>query len=213
MSFTRHTSYSTTIFRDGASVVAEFCMKEGLPWPCDTEERDRLLAEVVQQRDLAEARLGDLRAALKAADDLATLAAAIHRWNEEHHEAGCVHFDKGYGPYAQCEDEGLDVPRGVFLPDGLQGEPTQFAGIVWHERYDKAAATIATLRAALDGLVEAAEAVVASAESYSSEDRWGIYPLDLFAETAALRAALVAYVATCSAESDQQVSATKEATK
>jgi hypothetical protein len=50
--------------------------------------------------------------------------------------------------------------RGVFLPDGLQGEPTQFAGIVWHERYDAAAATIATLRAALEGLVEAADLVV-----------------------------------------------------
>ncbi len=37
---------------------------------------------------------------------------------------------------------------------------------------------------------EAARAVVASGESYSSEDRWGVYPLGLFAEVDALRAAL-----------------------
>ena len=60
---------------------------------------------------------------------LSALAAAIHRWNEEHHEEGCVHFDKGYGPYAQCEDAGLDVPRGL------------------------AESTIATLRAAQEGAV------------------------------------------------------------
>jgi hypothetical protein len=64
----RHTSYRTTIFRDGASVLSEFCMKEGLPWPCDTELRDREIATVVQQRDLAEARVGDLRAALDVAE-------------------------------------------------------------------------------------------------------------------------------------------------
>jgi hypothetical protein len=33
----------------------------------------------------------------------ARLAAALHSWYEYHGD-GCTHFDKGYGPYARCED-------------------------------------------------------------------------------------------------------------
>ena len=98
---------------------------------------------------------------------LSALAAAIHRWNEEHHEEGCVHFDKGYGPYAQCEDAGLDVPRGL-----AESTIATLNGIIdlnnadIHDRDEalvmvrasvvKQREEIATLRAALDGLVEAA---------------------------------------------------------
>ena len=63
------------------------------------------------------------------------------------------------------------------------------------------AATIATLRAALDGLVEAAGWHLDNANRPNEGH-------------VRLRAALAtAYAATCSAESDQQVSATKEAGK
>jgi len=95
---------------------------------------------------------------------LSALAAAIHRWNEEHHEEGCVHFDKGYGPYAQCEDAGLDVPRGL-----AESTIATLNGIIdlnnadIHDRDEalvmvrasvvKQREEIATLRAALEGAV------------------------------------------------------------
>ena len=79
--------------------------------------------------------------------------------------------------------------RGLFLPDGHG-----LCGIQDAMTITEQAATIATLRAALVGLVEAAEDILRGDEHD------------------ALRAALAtAYAATCSAESDQQVSATKEA--
>lgn len=36
---------------------------------------------------------------------------AIHDWNATHRDDGCVHFDKGFGPYAACEDPDNDVPN------------------------------------------------------------------------------------------------------
>lgn len=41
--------------------------------------------------------------------DEQVLAAALHRWHEDN--GGCAHFDKGYGPYAQCEDPDEVVPH------------------------------------------------------------------------------------------------------
>ena len=35
--------------------------------------------------------------------------AAGRAWFEKNN-GGCVHFDKGFGPYAQCEDPDVGVP-------------------------------------------------------------------------------------------------------
>jgi hypothetical protein len=139
--------------------------------------------------------------------------------------------------------------RGLFLPDGHG-----LCGIQDAMTITEQAATIATLRAALDRLAcyadaasdcpypmhdpekcdhryilreEAtlARAALATAKEAgrptlpppdldlieNSDGNGNRWPLSA-KERADLRAALVAYVATCSAESDQQVSATKEAT-
>jgi hypothetical protein len=117
---------------------------------------------------------------------LAALAAALHRaFTEKPYE-----YADGHVAPVLRDDAAAAIlgERGVFLPEGDCGHEEEYLGY-WRAT-NEALATIATLRAALDGLVAAAEEVVASAESYSSEDRWGIYPLGLFAETAALRAAL-----------------------
>jgi hypothetical protein len=86
--------------------------------------------------------------------------------------------------------------RGVFLPDGLQGEPTQFAGIVWHDRYDKAAAEIATLRAQyaaqLNLTIETkGEIDTLRADAAATIDQWA----DALTEITTLRAALDRLVA------------------
>jgi hypothetical protein len=81
---TRHTSYRTRIFADGRSVVAEFCMKEGLAWPCDAElrdrELDRLRLALVEARRWVEwigaINLGTGRRIVKA-DALAVIGAAL----------------------------------------------------------------------------------------------------------------------------------------
>jgi hypothetical protein len=49
-------------------------------------------------------------AALSVAPERPDLAAAVHGWNEANIEGGCVHFDKGFGPYAACEDPDNTVP-------------------------------------------------------------------------------------------------------
>ena len=57
----------------------------------------------------------------------------------------------------------------------------------------KATEALAAERALADRLAESAQRVVAAGEAYSTEDRWGVYPIGLFEEVAGLRAALAAH--------------------
>jgi hypothetical protein len=107
---------------------------------------------------------------------LSALAAALHReWLLR--------------PHRLPEAAAILGERGVFLPNGLRSVEIYNH---WAVQLDDQAATIATLRAALDGLVEAAEAYITAldADLYrpgTPEDWW-----NREAALAALRAALEA---------------------
>ena len=76
--------------------------------------------------------------------------------------------------------------RGVFLPDGTCGHEEEYLGY-WRAT-NEALATIATLRAALDGLVVAAEVACECYEGFRSDGT--LAPLLTGTQIAALRAAL-----------------------
>ena len=76
--------------------------------------------------------------------------------------------------------------RGVFLPDGTCGHEEEYLGY-WRAT-NEALATIAALRAALDGLVVAAEVACECYEGFRSDGT--LAPLLTGTQIAALRAAL-----------------------
>ena len=78
-------------------------------------------------------------------------------------------------------------PRGVFLPDGLP-RPTASVMQAYEDGVESQAATIAALRAALDGLVVAAEVACECYEGFRSDGT--LAPLLTGTQIAALRAAL-----------------------
>jgi len=133
----RHTSYRTTIFRDGASVIEEFCMKEGLQWPCDAELRDREIEHLRAALDDEKERNGLYLATLdnmNADNGLAALAAALP-------EALTYSDDYPYDLNAVGTATNLLGERGVFWPTGLNE---------YRELIHQYQAEIATLRAALE---------------------------------------------------------------
>ena len=77
--------------------------------------------------------------------------------------------------------------RGVFLPDGLP-RPTASVMQAYEDGVESQAATIAALRAALDGLVVAAEVACECYEGFRSDGT--LAPLLTGTQIAALRAAL-----------------------
>jgi hypothetical protein len=86
---------------------------------------------------------------------LAALAAALYHVTLDEDDEG---FDgeAGWQFHGSRDDLAAAIlgPRGVFLPDGLRSVEIYNH---WAALLDDQAATIATLRAALDGLVAAAE--------------------------------------------------------
>ena len=73
--------------------------------PMSKVEVDRAMSraeEVILRAALADADLNaEQRAIGEAVQDI---TAVLHRYLESSRDDGCVHFDKGFGPYALCED-------------------------------------------------------------------------------------------------------------
>ena len=50
------------------------------------------------------------RSTVSAAGERSDLTKEIHAFFEDWNEEGCAHFDRGHGPYRQCEDPDESVP-------------------------------------------------------------------------------------------------------
>ena len=93
---------------------------------------------------------------------LAALATAIHVGRNHQHDPRADERPHAHLISEREQEEAAAIlgPRGVFLPEGLP-EIVENMEDAYHEALALRGATIATLRAALDGLVEAAERVLA----------------------------------------------------
>jgi hypothetical protein len=73
----------------------------------------------------------------RAEPGVTPLTAAVHTYFEDNVEGGCVHFDKGFGPYAACEDPDNLVP--IRAVQSLLDAATPRPGLV--EALERLAAT------------------------------------------------------------------------
>jgi hypothetical protein len=64
----------------------------------------------------------------RAEPGVTPLTAVIHAYFEDNVQGGCVHFDKGFGPYAACEDPDNLVP--IRAVQGLLDAATPRPGLV-----------------------------------------------------------------------------------
>jgi hypothetical protein len=147
----------------------------------------------------------------------AELIAAAHAYFMEDNAEGCIHFDKGYGPYAMCEDPGQTVPlRAVsFLAACSPSEPglrtaAQFADTVicvlnengWSVYHSKTVSWVdrrrvaAALRAALSqpaGTEDGATRIANERRRQIEKEGWTAYHDDDMHDGPSLALAAVCY--------------------